>query len=152
MSDDLTVTNNFTIYSPDGTQGVTVTTVDGKERLDVDTNLIARVEQPVHEFDNGGSGATKISYTVPVGKILYIQTLTSAYASTAGGENAIEWREDATPFHPQYIADASGFAHSLFTDGNPIGPFAAGVVISAERTAGPSRAWSAAFTGYLIDA
>ncbi len=152
MGDDANITDNITIWNNEGDKAVTITTDGAKERLDVEANVIARVDNPVHEQDLGGSGATKISYTVPTGKILFIQTLTSAYASTSGGENAVEWQEDAVGFHPQYISDGAGFAHSLFTDGNPVGPFAAGVEITAQRTAGQSRDWSASFTGYLIDA
>ena len=131
-----------------------VSVVNGGDinRLAVDTNIIARVQQPVHKEDISGIAGTKISYTVPTGKILYLQTLTSAYASTSGGENAVVWEADGIGFHPQYIANAAGFAHSLFTDGNPIGPFFSGVEITAQRISGASRDWSASFTGYLIDA
>jgi hypothetical protein len=35
MSDDLTITNNTTLYNPEGSKGVTVTTSGAKEALDV---------------------------------------------------------------------------------------------------------------------
>lgn len=151
MSDSLVITENVTLYNADGSKAPTVTTDGAKERLDVETNLTARIFSPVHQEDMNRSAATHISYTVPTGKILWIQTLTACYADGSGGENYLEWQEDGSGFHPQYISDGAGYVHALFTDGNPIGPFAAGVLIRAQRISGASRDWSASFTGYLED-
>lgn len=153
MADINDPTQNVAIWDDDKGKNVSVITdAQGKERLAVDVDFTSRVTTSVHEADMDDSSATHISYTVPTGKVLYIQTLTACYSSGSGGENYLEWQEDGVGFHPQYISDGSGYTHALFTDGNPIGPFAAGVVVRAQRITGASRAWSAAFTGYLEDA
>ncbi len=160
MADDDNVTDNVSLWDNTGDNQVEVI-IDGSiYRLAVDSKitdidpqaLLARVAQPIQEGEYNSNSQNHTLYTVPASKTLYITSVTTAYSDTSAGTLYIEWQEDGTPFHSHTIGDNIGSNHSVFTDGNPLGPFSAGTVIRARRVRGNSgREWSVSFTGYLED-
>ena len=112
----------------------------------------SRVTESVQEYSTYGTSDTKASYTVTTGKVLFIQ----AVWATLGNEAttlALEVQEDGTGFASLHIAENGPHNNLIIQAINPLGPFAAGVVIRIQRVQGDSgKEWAAGFTGYEEDA
>ena len=158
MADIQDYTVNSTIYNEAGTKAVTLTTDGSKERLDVDANITGitatpgRVSSPVHEGSGYSNDRTKISYTVPTGKILYIQRLWGSHLTDAAG-HTIAFKVDSTEFYwITFNNDGITTFEKNYPESNPYS-LTAGEVLTAYRIAGSSpESWTAGFDGYLEDA
>jgi len=137
---------------------VTVTTDGDKERLDVSTKITGTVpinpesvSQPVHYGDGHNNNSTKISYTVPTGKILHIQRLWASHSSDAVG-HTIAFRDDGTQFYwMSFNNDGNTTFEKIYPDNNSY-IMEAGEVLTAYRISGSSpESWTAGFDGYLED-
>lgn len=151
-------TGDVNIWNDDRTKAVTVTTDGSKERLDVDANISGitatpgRVATPIHEVDGWDNDQTKISYTVPTGKILYVQRLWCAHVTDAGG-HTISFRVGSTAFcYMNFNNDGTTSFEKTYPESNPY-TLTAGQVLTAYRLEGSSTEnWGAGFDGYLEDA
>ena len=153
MADLNDQTQNVSIY-PEGSTAPITSTADGaKERLDVSARIEsrARVTTPIHEADGWDSDRTKISYTVPANKILYVQRLWASHESDATG-HTISFRVDGTPFYyMDFNNDGTTSFESSYPDCNPY-ILTEGEVLTAYRESGSSpESWGAGFDGYLED-
>jgi len=160
MADLNDLTQNVSIHNDVTNADVTTTTDGAKERLDVAAKITAisisapaRVATPVHEDDGYDNDRTKISYTVPTGKVLYIQRLWASHLTDAQG-HTIAFRVGSTQFYwMTFNNDGTTTFEKQYPDSNPYGPIAAGVVVTAYRIAGSSpEKWTAGLDGYLEDA
>jgi len=147
-------TQNVNIWNDEKTKSVTVTTDGAKERLDVDSkpSSIFRVATPVFENGGHGNGQTRISYTVPTGKVLYIQRLWCCHHSDAAG-HTIVFRVDGTGFcWMEFNNDGTTSFEKTYPESNPY-IVNAGEEVTAYRESGSSpEDWSPGFDGYLEDA
>jgi len=105
---------------------------------------------PVNESEHRSTTATKINFTVPTGKKLFI---TSCWATSMEGKFFIEFQVDGTVFFSIGIYETgSSFAQYESDLENAFGPFAAGTVIRASREQGDTgKEWSAGFLGFTED-
>jgi len=159
MADLNDQTQDVSIHDDISDAAVT-TTIDGaKLRLDVDADISGTavvnpsiVATPIHESDGYDSDQTKISYTVPTGKILYIQRLWCSHQTDAAG-HTIAFRTGTTQFYwMTFNNDGTTTFEKTYSDYNPY-QVTAGVVVTAYRIAGSSpESWTAGFDGYLGDA
>jgi len=132
--------------------------VTANRRLQVDaeiseiTSAPARVATPVHEGDGFNNDRTKISYTVPTGKVLYIQRLWASHETDAVG-HTIAFRKSGTQFYwMTFNNDATTTFEKTYPESNPY-ILTAGQVLTAYRVDGSSpEDWTAGFDGYLEDA
>ena len=143
------------IADPNNPDKKVTTTTDGdKERLDVYAKTTpVQASQPVHEYDGWNNDQTKISYTVPTGKVLYITSWFCAHVTDAGG-HVIALRDNGTQISwMSFNNDATTTAQRNFPDNNPYGPIAAGRTITIYRVSGSSpEEWGCEVDGYLEDA
>lgn len=108
----------------------------------------------VQEYENGTNQA-KINYTVPTGKVLYIEAL----GNCARNDSIVaEWQANGTGFWSHCVGEeslnptigAGNSAYSQMPIRNPLGPFSAGTVVRAYRVAGPTGSeWASNMIGYL---
>lgn len=154
MADLNDLTQNVNIWDDAKSKAVTITTDGSKERLDVDASVSvasSRVSSPVHEADGWDTDQTKISYTVPTNKILYVQRLWCAHLTDAGG-HIISFRVDGTAFcYMSFNNDGTTTFEKTYPDNNPY-ILTEGEVLTAYRLDGTSaEEWGAGFDGYLED-
>ncbi len=118
--------------------------------INITTLTNNRHAQPVNAFSISDTNNTKVSYVVPANKQLFIEFLT---LTSENGNQTVEWRSDGIVFFAQRVQNTNEPTKSdIMPQFNPLGPFAAGVTITAFKTAGTSSAlWSALFLGYLED-
>jgi len=143
----------------DGTDEVDVIDDSGTKRLATQTKITgnviivaSRVEQPIHEYDGYNNNRTKISYTVPSGKVLYLQRLWASHLTDAVG-HTIAFRTGTTQFYwMTFNNDGTTTFEKTYPESNPYGPISAGTTITAYRIDGSSsEEWTAGFDGYLED-
>jgi len=158
MADLNDQTGNVSIHDDTDDVAVTTSTDGSKRRLDVDANISgitatsARVATPIHQSDGYDNDRTKISYTVPTGKVLYIQRLWGSHETDAVG-HTIAFRVDGTEFYwMTFNNDGTTTFEKRYPESNPY-ILTAGEVLTAYRIAGSSpEDWTSGFDGYLEDA
>jgi len=138
----------------DGSNGNMFANVLDKDvhRLAVD-NMPSRRPETVHELSGYNNDTTKTLYTVPSGKVLYVQGVWTSYDTDAGG-HIVSFRVDGTQFQYGAVGDDSSRQFQRnYVESVPYGPIAAGSVVTAYREDGSSNeSWVAGFEGYLEDA
>jgi len=114
---------------------------------------VAKVITPVHEYDGFNNDTTKISYTVPTGKKLWISGWNLAAVSDAAG-HAFALRIGSTQISWCCVNnDGTTTINRLYTDSNPFGPVSAGSVVTVQRIEGSSpENWGVELDGFLEDA
>lgn len=158
MGDINDLSKDVSIHNETTNAAVTTTTDGSKERLDVDaiissiTSTPGKVAEPIHQGDGYSNSQTKISYTVPTGKILYIQRIWGSHISDAAG-HTIAFRVSGTQFYwMTFNNDATTTFEKTYPESNPY-TLTAGQVFTAYRINGSStESWTAGFDGYLEDA
>jgi len=127
-------------------------TVDSFGRLRVNAGITEVAPNDVIRINEiSNNNTTKLNYTVPVGKQLYI---TVVWCNTY----------DATGLLIEFIGNLVSFqaftldknielnANINYATETPQGPFEAGEVVTADRVLGAAgKDWSAGFVGYLKD-
>lgn len=124
---------------------------DGDHRLLVDAGVTSvNPNDVVTASTHNNVDTVKASYTVPIGKILFI---TSVWASTTQANIISQLQSGDTPIVDIPVSSgANSFASLVLPTETPYGPFVAGVVIEIERIEGLSGLpWSAGFVGYVED-
>ena len=139
----------------DGTGVVRQVYVTDQHRFKVDAVVTSGgsglVDAPVHELSEWGNNRTKINYTVPSGKKLFIQSIWAAHESDAAG-HIIFFRADGTAFYYMAFSDDGTKSFNKDYPENNLLEFSAGTVITAYRQDGSSpEDWGAGFDGYLED-
>lgn len=135
----------------DGTDKVTVTNNKLDVNASVSTNVQARVSEPVQVFESANSSRNKAEYTVPTGKVLFVQKFLIGIEE---GKMVIGFRVDGNVVWDVGLTeDGTSAFDAAAPDNNPFGPIAAGTDIDIRRVTGDSgKDWSAAWFGYLEDA
>lgn len=153
MADIQDDTQNITLYDENGNK-VSVVLDGSTYRLAVDANInnFSKKSEPVHESEGYNNDTTKISYTVPTGKSLYIQSFFVVSESDASG-HVFALRVDFTEiFWVALCNDANTSFQHVFSTDNPYGPIVAGSVINFRRIDGSSsESWACGFSGFLED-
>lgn len=140
-------TQDVTIYDEDTDSAAGVTS---DNRLQVIDDVQARVTESVQETEAANTDRNKVEYTVPVGKVLYVQTF---LVSVAEGKMVLGFQVGGSSVWEVYLDETSTTAfQALAPDNNPFGPIPAGTEIRIRRVSGDSgKDWSAAYFGYLED-
>ena len=166
-------TQNVSIFNDDGTvkaevtddaQLSTITEIwDGTNKVEVMDNKLnvnvfpteeytqQRVSETVQQFESGNGDRNKTEYTVPTGKVLYVQTF---LVSVEEGNMVIGFQVGgATVWDVGLKEDGTSAFQAFAPQYNPFGPITAGTQVRIRRISGDSgKDWSAAWFGYLEDA
>lgn len=110
-----------------------------------------RHNEPVQEYQTASGATTKISYTVTAGKQLFIEHWHVSVSE--GNKNIFELQDDGTGVASIGNGENGGNTAPMpIPKNNPLGPFAAGSVITITRIEGDSgKDWSGGFVGYEED-
>lgn len=117
--------------------------------MSVGTNF--RHDEPVQLYASSNGDQNKINYPVPAGKVFFVEMFHVGYSEgdkyivelQAGGAGKAcvgggEGKEGGEPVN--------------FPRHNPLGPFAAGVIVRLRRVEGTSgKDWAGGIVGYLED-
>ena len=126
-----------------------ITNGGGENRLLVDAGVTSVEPNDVVTASTHNTVDTiKASYTVPVGKTLFI---TSVWASTRNADIIAQLQAAGSPVVDIPVSSgANSFATIVLPTETPYGSYGAGTIIEIERTEGLSGlAWSAGWVGYL---
>jgi len=111
----------------------------------------AKIEQGIHEYNGFDNSQTKINYTVPTGKVLYIDGWSISAVTDAGG-HVFALRLDSTQI--SWISvnnDGTTSITRKFPDFNNISANAGTVVSVALISGSSSESWGAELDGHLED-
>lgn len=135
------------IVGADGTTAQVNALGQVKVEAQVSQNVQARVSEPVQLFAADNKDRTKCSYTIPTGKMLYVQSFLTA-VSEGKMSVCFRWNGSAV-FSVGLNEDGTTSFHASAPSNNPFGPVPAGHTIDLYRVSGDNKKWSAAVFGYL---
>lgn len=144
-------TDPIVIEGPSGNQAEVTAQNELKVAGTFDLDTQDRHTEIVNEWDNRNTDRDKIEYTVPVGKVLYIQGF---LISTMEAKVYAELQADGVAVASLAIdKDGTNTSQTNLDPAAPLGPYAAGVVIRIRREQGDSgKNWTANLHGYTEDA
>lgn len=110
-----------------------------------------RKRQLVNELTSYANTGTRTVYTVPTGKVLYIQTLGMFFGDESSGIMVGFWRNNTTNIAPSRVGDDNPVCFLQYSAEAPLGPYSAGTTINFNRTSGDNDTYALQMTGYLED-